>query len=349
MNNKKGLLLLNLGTPDSPEPKDVGRYLREFLMDKWVIDIAYVWRWILVQILIVPRRKFAASRAYKTIWGPKGSPLAYHLEDLKNAVKATLPEFHVASAMRYGNPSIQRAFEQFEQAGVSEIVVFALYPQYAESTSRSSQEECLRLAKKMGLQAKLKFFPAFYDHPEFIKSYAEILRPQIAEAKAAALQAAVEMPHLLMSFHGLPERHMKAIDRSGGNHCLQGPDCCDTIVEANRDCYRAQSYATARALARELKITDGAWSVSFQSRLGRTPWIRPYTDIRLTQMPNEGIKSVAVTCPSFAADCLETVEEIGDRGRHEFMNAGGITYSRLECPNASAPWVEAVAKMVRSF
>lgn len=342
MSVQRGLVLLNLGTPDSPEPKDVGRYLREFLMDKWVIDIPYILRWILVQILIVPRRKFAASRAYKTIWGPKGSPLASHLEDLKIAVKAKLPEFHVTSAMRYGNPSIQRALMELDQAGVSEIVVFALYPQYAESTSRSSEEECLRIAKKMKLRAPLKFYPAFYDHPEFIRSYAEILRPQMPASEPDKL-------HLLMSFHGLPERHMKAVDRSGGNHCLQTPDCCAKIVDANRDCYRAQSYATARALAQELQLPNGAWSVSFQSRLGSTPWIKPYTDERMVEMPKEGIRALAVTCPSFAADCLETVEEIGDRGREEFLHSGGTSFTRLECPNSSRPWVDAVVKMVRAF
>jgi ferrochelatase len=336
--NQRGLLLLNLGTPDAPEPKAVGRYLKQFLMDKWVVDIAKPLRWFLVHVLIVPRRKFASALAYQLVWSKRGSPLRMHLEDLKNALVPRLPDYQIATGMRYGNPSIESGLRSLQATGVEEIVVFALYPQYAESSSRSSREECERVAAVIGLKAKLIFYPAFYDDAEFINAYADILRPKLEKQNP---------DHILFSFHGLPERHVKRVDRSPTGHCLKSPDCCAAMNDANRDCYRAQSYATARALGRALNLPTSKWSVSFQSRLGRTPWIQPFTDFVLVEMPAKGIKSLAVACPSFAADCLETLEEIGMRGAEEFKKAGGIEFQALECPNAHPRWVEAVERMIR--
>ena len=335
-----GVLLLNLGTPDSPEPHDVGRYLKQFLMDKWVIDIPWLLRWILVHILIVPKRKYASSEAYKQIWTSQGSPLLVNLESLAVKLRPLLAGIEVETAMRYGRPSIDAGLTRLKAKNVSEVIVFALYPQYAESSTRSSIEECRRAAKKIGLSAELRFYPAFYDHPEFIAAYADILRPKIEAEKP---------DHVLFSFHGLPERHIKRTDRSGGQHCLKQSNCCDQIVDANRDCYRAQSYATARALGRMLKLSPEKWSVSFQSRLGRTPWIRPYTDFVLVELPPKGVKSLAVACPSFAADCLETLEEIAIRGATEFKAAGGEYMHVLDCPNADERWAKAVSNMITEF
>ena len=245
---KTGVLLLNLGTPDAPEPEAVGRYLKQFLMDKWVIDIPKLFRWILVYLLIVPKRKFRAAESYKQIWTSEGSPLLVNLKGLHRALVPKLPEFDVEIAMRYGNPSVENGLRSLAQRGVEDILVFPLYPQYAESSTRSSQEECRRVAKLLGLKGKLRFVPAFYDHPEFIKAYAEVLGPRLRGRSA---------DHVLFSFHGLPERHIRRTDHSKGQHCLVKANCCDQITEANRDCYRAQSYATARALGKSIGLESG--------------------------------------------------------------------------------------------
>lgn len=341
---KKGILLLNLGTPDTPEPKDVGRYLKEFLMDKWVVDIPAVLRWFLVHVMIVPKRQYASSEAYRTIWTERGSPLLFHLQDLAKGVRERLAatsgddSFVVSIAMRYGKPSIETGLRELLMQGVDEIVILPLYPQYAESSTRSSIEMCREVAEKIDLKIPLRFVPAFYEHSEFIESYVEVVRESIKETK---------VDHWLMSFHGLPERHVKRTDRSGGRHCLAKGDCCARITEVNRDCYRAQCYATARALAARMGLRSDQYTVSFQSRLGRTPWIRPFTDEVLTELPRQGHKRLAVICPAFAADCLETLEEIKERGAADFKKSGGEFYQAIPCLNSHPRWVEAVTNLVR--
>lgn len=334
---KQGLLLVNLGTPDAPEPTAVGRYLIQFLMDRWVIDIPWLFRWIFVHLLIVPKRKHASAEAYKLIWTSRGSPLLFYLKDLEMKVQALLPSLTVSSAMRYGKPSIETGLARFKDE--DEIVVFPLYPQYAESSTRSSREECERVAADLRRQGRLKpevrlvFVKDYFEHPAFIDAFAEVIAPVLSETKP---------DHLLMSFHGLPERHVK---RVGPGHCLESKSCCDTITPANRDCYRAQSYATARALARKLQLHTDAYSVSFQSRLGRTPWIQPFTDVKLAEFPKAGTKTLAVVCPSFATDCLETIEEIGLRGAETFKAAGGDEYVAIPCLNARESWAEALVRI----
>jgi ferrochelatase len=338
---KTGLLLLNLGTPDSPEPEAVGRYLRQFLMDARVVDIPWLLRWFFVNVLIVPKRKHASSELYKTIWTDRGSPLLVHLRDLAKKVETRLSgEFEVAIGMRYGNPSIRSGLETLAAKGVDEILVFALYPQYAESSSLSSQEECERVADELNLKAKIKFHPAFYDHLLFIRPYSEVIREHWIKEKPE---------HLLMSFHGLPERHMVHTDRSGGKHCFVKPDCCAEIVEANRDCYRAQCYATARSLAVASALAPSEYSVSFQSRLGRAEWIKPYTEPMLRKLAEQGIKRLVVACPAFVADCLETLEEITVRGNEVFLAHGGEKLTLIPCLNSRDTWADSVAALVRDF
>ena len=330
---KRGLLLVNLGTPDAPEPKAVGRYLKQFLMDKWVIDIPWLFRWIFVHILIVPKRKHNSANAYQKIWTQRGSPILYYLNDLEQRVQALVPSVKVASAMRYGNPSISSGLERLREC--DEILVFPLYPQYAESSTRSSEEEIRKFAPRVAPKSKLTFVKDYFEHPAFIASFAEVIAP-ILEAE--------KPDHLLMSFHGLPERH---VQRVGGEHCFASGPCCDAITPSNRDCYRAQSYATARALALKLGLHSKQYSVSFQSRLGRTPWIKPFTDVRLEEMPKQGTRSLAVVCPSFTTDCLETIEEIGMRGDETFRQAGGEKYIAIPCLNARESWAEAVVQIAR--
>ncbi len=333
-----GLLLLNLGTPDEPTTGAVRRYLRQFLSDPRVLDINPVGRALLLNVVILPTRPSKSAHAYRVIWNERGSPLLYHSRDLAEAVAARLGDgWKVALGMRYGNPSIAAAHAELRAAGVDRIVVLPLFPQYASSSTGSALEETLRIAGAELTVLPIDVVPAFYDDPGFVDAF-------VAVGRAALVDFAAD--HVLMSFHGLPERHMKNGDPTGG-HCLRADDCCATIVAANRHCYRAQSYATARSLAAGLALPDGGWSVSFQSRLGRTPWIKPYTDHVIDELARAGKKRVAVMCPAFVADCLETLEEIGLRARDDFRAAGGKELALVPSLNATPTWVDCVVDLAR--
>ena len=259
-----------------------------------------------------------------------------HGLDLAAAVRARLgADWAVELGMRYQRPSIASALEKLRAAGADSVVVFPLYPQYSSSSTGSSAEEVFRVVSRAWVTPSLAFVEPFYDDAGFIDAFA---------AQGAPVIAAQRPDHVLMSFHGLPERHMRKADATGA-HCLASVGCCDRIVAANRHCYRAQCFATARALAARLQLADGTWSVSFQSRLGRTPWIRPYTDVVLPELAAAGKKRVAVFCPAFVADCLETLEEIGIRARRDFTAAGGESLTLVPSLNASPRWVEAVAAL----
>ncbi len=333
-----GLLLCNLGTPDQPTPTAVRRYLREFLSDPRVLDISSVGRWLLLNGIILPLRSSKSAAAYRKIWTERGSPLRWHSDDLVTAVRAKLgPEWVVELGMRYQNPSIASALERLCVAGVDRVVVFPLYPQLAASSTGSTVAEVMRLAALRWSPPILSLVGAFYDDPAFLDAFA---------AQGAPLVKS-EMPDCtLFSFHGLPERHIRKSDASG-SHCLASKDCCLSMGSARRDCYRAQCFATARALAARLGLEVGAWRVSFQSRLGRTPWIEPYTDVVLRQLAAEGKKRLLVFCPAFVADCLETLEEIGIRGREQFLAAGGEALILVPSLNSSAAWADAVAALAR--
>jgi len=335
---KTGLLLLNLGTPDDPSPEAVGRYLREFLMDPRVIDLPWPMRWFLVNGLIVPRRRHDSSELYRSIWTPRGSPLLVHLRDLADKMRPRL-ESHceVAIAMRYGQPSIKSAFERFQKLGLEEIKIVPLYPQYAESTTLSSQEECGRVAREIGLAARLSFVEPFYRHPGFIRPMA---------IKVREVWQKLEPQHLVMSFHGLPERHVKRTDRGGGRHCLVKDDCSHEMGDANRDCYRAQCFATAKELAIAAGIAPDEYTVCFQSRLGRAKWIGPATDETIVALGKRGVKRIAVVCPSFVSDCLETLEEIGVRGAETFHDSGGVEFSRIDCVNSDDAWIDGLIEVI---
>jgi len=333
-----GILLCNLGTPDAPTTRAVRRYLRQFLSDPRVIDINPVGRWLLLNLIILPLRPRKSAEAYRKIWTDRGSPLLLHGEALLAAVRARLPEGWVAElAMRYGRPTIASALDRLHASGVDRVVVLPLYPQLADSTTLSTLEEVRRLAGRRWGTDALVAVRAFYDHPDFIEAFANV---------GAPLLAAQRPDHVLMSFHGLPERHLRKADFAGA-HCLVTTDCCARIVEANRDCYRAQCFATARALAGRLGLDAEAFSVSFQSRLGRTQWIRPYTDARIAELATQGKKRLLVFCPAFVADCLETLEEIGIRAKEQFLSAGGERLTLVPSLNASPAWADAVVAIVR--
>jgi len=335
---RTGVLLVNLGTPDSTRTADVRRYLREFLGDSRVLDMHPIARRLLLEGVILPLRPRRSAAAYRKIWSEEGSPLLVWGRSLSEAVAGTLgPGFEVALGMRYGSPSIHSALASLRDAAVEEIVVLPLFPQYSSAATGSA------LAEVFAQLAALRDIPAvhaiasFFDHPAFVSAFAETSREQLAGFGA---------DHVLFSFHGLPESQIRASDPTH-KHCLTDERCCDALGAANRSCYRAQCFATTRALAAALELEAERYCVAFQSRLGRRPWIRPHTDARLPELAAQGAKRLAVICPSFVADCLETLEEIGIRAAEQWRELGGEELLLVTSLNAEPAWVEAVATMVR--
>lgn len=338
-----GVLLINLGTPDAPTPEAVGSYLREFLMDGFVIDVPKPLRWFLVNVMIVPRRKEQSARAYQKVQLPEGSPLLVYTRELaeKLAVRLAADDdrYAVEYSMRYGNPSIAASLNKLRSLDVSRIIVMPLYPQYAESSFETAVVETRRRAQELGYADRLSFFSPFYDRPEFIAAFAR----RIAED---CDQQSPE--HIVFSFHSLPERHLKRLDATR-EHCLVKSTCCDGISSVNKNCYRAQCIFTARAIAAQLGLKEDSYTVSFQSRLGRAKWLGPTTVDVLRDLARRGVKRIAVSCPSFVADCLETVEEMGIRGRETFIDAGGEDLRLIPSLNSDPLWVETVADWIVNF
>ena len=334
--SRAGILLINLGTPDSPGVGDVRRYLREFLSDPRVIDISAPARWALVNLLILPLRPRRAAKQYASVWLDEGSPLLVHGRALEASLADALgADFSVELAMRYGNPSIRAGLLALCAAGVERIVGIPLFPQYSDAATGSAlaklEEEHARIAGAPPLTT----LQSFYDDPGYIDAEREVAAPLLAEFAP---------DHVLMSFHGLPERQVKRTDASGA-HCLASESCCDAIGSDNRGCYRAHCYATARGIARALGLRDAIHSVAFQSRLGRTPWIRPYTDEVLPGLAGRGVRRLAVMCPAFVADCLETVEEIAVRARAQWQAVGGETLLLVPSLNATPRFTQTVASL----
>jgi ferrochelatase len=334
----KGLLLINLGTPDAPTVPAVRRYLRQFLSDPLVIDIPWIFRMLLLYFIILPFRPAKSAEAYQQVWTKEGSPLLVYGQALTKAVAERLgSDWAVRLGMRYGNPSIGEALKSLVADGVTQLVVLPLYPQWASSSTESSVQEFKRLVATVAPELETTILGDFFTLDGFIDAQAD----QVTELMGEQVP---ESTHVVYSFHGLPERHILA-ENAGQNHCLAKPDCCAQVGSMNRRCYRAQCFATARALSARLNLTDDQWSVGFQSRLGRAQWIEPDTVPLLENLAASGCSDVLVLCPSFVADCLETLEEMDIRGKEVFQDAGGKTFSRALTVNTHPKWVEAVAKM----
>lgn len=314
------------------------RYLREFLSDPLVLDMPAPARFALLHLVILPFRPRRSAEAYRKVWLPEGSPLLVHGRALRDALAGTLGDAYVVElAMRYASPSIAGALARLRSADVARIVALPLFPQYSTAATGSAIE---RIEREIDLEPgtpPVDFLPPFYAAPHFIHAFTEVARPEL-EAFAP--------DYVLLSYHGLPERQVKASDRSGV-HCLASDGCCDAIVDANRGCYRAHCFATTRALAAALELSPHRYGTSFQSRLGRTPWIRPYTDHVLPELARAGHRRLAVLCPAFVADCLETLEEIAIRARDQWRELGGEDLRLVPSLNATPAWVDAVAAWVR--
>ncbi len=327
----KGLLLLNLGSPDSPSRSDVKKYLDQFLMDKYVIDIPLLPRFLLVRGVITPFRAGKSAHAYRKIWTANGSPLTNFTRQFAQGVKESMPPgYDVRWAMRYGNPSIKSVVKDWK---VDELLIVPLYPQYAESSSRTAFEEALKYASDVA--PRVRVLKDFFVQREFVDTQAAQIAKEIPD---------FDPDHVLLSFHGLPEHHLSKIHNE---HCRFNGTCCAAVTENNRYCYRAQAFATALALGEKLPFAKDKISVSFQSRLGRRPWIKPYTDLVINELAARGVKRVLVSCPSFVADCLETLEEVEIRLKEQFLGKGGKALKLVPALNAEPEWIDRFCAMIQ--
>ncbi|HVX49340.1 MAG TPA: ferrochelatase [Chitinophagaceae bacterium] len=334
----QGVILANLGSPDSTELKDVKKYLREFLMDERVIDLPYLRRSLLVKGIIVPFRTPKSAEAYKSIWQKDGSPLIIISRQLQRAVQQKL-NIPVGLAMRYGNPSAKAAYDEMLAANpdLKEVIILPLYPHYAMSSFETAVEYMKEIHTRYNYPFTLKVIPPFYNDERYLAALADSIKPHLAK----------NYDHILFSYHGVPARHIMKSDITGC-HCLKVNNCCNVPSPAHAVCYRHQVFETTRLVTEKLGIPREKYSLSFQSRLGKG-WLEPFTDKRLEEMPKEGIKNLLILCPAFVSDCLETLEEIAMRGKETFMEAGGESYEMIPCLNTNALWVDAVVDLVKHY
>ncbi|MAU70999.1 MAG: ferrochelatase [Pseudozobellia sp.] len=334
----KGVLLVNLGSPDSPTPKDVKPYLDEFLMDERVIDVNKVWRNILVRGIILQTRPKKSAEAYSKIWWEEGSPLIVISERFAEKLKKQT-KMPVALGMRYGSMTIKKAMDELYQQGVDEVLLVPLYPHYAMSSFETVVVKVMEVKKEFFPNVKLTTLPAFYKNPDYIK----VLSASIADSLKD-----FEYDHILFSYHGIPERHVKKSDPTK-YHCKIDGSCCFTNSVAHNTCYRHQVYDTTELVKAELNLPEEKVSSSFQSRLAGDPWLKPYTDYEFERFPKEGKKRLAVITPAFVADCLETLEEIAMEGKNQFLEAGGTDYKHIPCLNDDDAWVSLMAQWANNW
>lgn len=335
---KKGILLVNLGSPDSPEPKDVKRYLGEFLMDERVIDVPLWVRTLLVKGIILNTRPKASAKAYKKIWWKEGSPLIVLSESLKSKVADKI-DFPVALAMRYGSMTIEEGIEELVAKGVEHVFMIPLYPQYAMATT----ETILVLAEEIRAlkypDIKLESLSAFYNQSIYIDALSESISNSLVGKN---------YEHLLFSYHGVPERHIRKSDVTK-SHCKIDGSCCVTASKAHQFCYRHQCLEVTRLVGEKLGLKPGTYSSSFQSRLGFDPWLQPYTDRTIERLGKEGVKNMAIVTPAFVSDCLETLEEIAMEGEEIFHEVGGDNFTTIPCLNTNDKWVDVLVHWINNW
>jgi ferrochelatase len=333
----KGVLLVNLGSPDSPSVSDVRRYLAEFLMDPRVLDVNWLLRFCIVYFGILPSRPKQTANAYQIIWTPAGSPLVVTSRNVHASLQKSI-SIPIELAMRYQNPSIPHAVRELAEKGVNELLLIPLFPHYAMSSYESAVERVKKAAAALAPKMQIKVQPPFYADSDYIG----------ALVSSAGKFLAKGFDHLLFSFHGIPERHLRRSDPTGC-HCLAAASCCETPSPAHATCYRAQCFRTVAEFVKAAGIPANKYSVSFQSRLGRDPWLKPYTDYEIPRLAKQGVKRMLVICPAFVSDCLETIEEIGLRARKDFLEAGGAEFDLIPCLNEHPLWINALQKMVDGF
>src|SRR5947207_2906609 len=336
---KRGIILMNLGSPDSTEVKDVRRYLKEFLMDERVIDYPYLFRLLLVKGIIVPFRAAKSAEAYSSIWTNQGSPLVVLTRQLQQSVQSRLAE-PVEIAMRYGHPTPTAAYQALvtKNPGMEEVILVPLYPHYAMSSYETAVEYMKEIHKKNNYSFRLVTIKPFYNNRAYIQALAESIKPYLQH----------DFDKLLFSYHGVPERHIIKGDVTG-NHCLKQADCCEIASAAHQYCYRHQCIRTTTLVTDSLGLPKQKYQLSFQSRLGRDKWLTPYTAQRLGELPKEGVKKILVACPALVSDCLETLEEIAQQGREIFLHAGGESFTMIPCLNTQTLWVKTITKWITEY
>lgn len=334
----KGVLLVNLGSPQSTDPKDVKKYLGEFLMDERVIDVPYAARALLVKGIILNTRPKQSAKAYSKIWWEEGSPLIVLTERLQKKVQAHT-DVPVEIAMRYGTPSIMEGLQKLHDQGIDEVMLLPLYPQHAMATTETILVLAEELRAKHFPDMKITEVPAFYHREEYIKVLSESIGEHLKE---------LDYEHLLFSYHGVPERHIRKSDITK-IHCKIDGSCCSAGSKAHEFCYRHQCYETTRNVGKYLNLRPGTFSTSFQSRLGFDPWLQPYTDRTIERMGKEGFKKMAIVTPAFVSDCLETLEEIAMEGEEIFHEAGGKEFTTIPCLNDRDDWAAVIAGWIKDW
>ncbi len=333
---KAAICLLNIGSPNSPSVKDVKAYLSKFLMDPQVIDLPFVVRYPLVNWLIVPFRAKMSASLYQSIWTPEGSPLRVHMENLAKKLELTLGNKAIVRiAMQYGKPTLKETLKEFSAQGVTRILFAPMYPQHAKATTESSLRHVVKhLQSEQESHIERSYFlPPFFDHPIFLEAMVTRLKPFLEEKP---------WDQVMFSFHGLPKQMVK----ESSPLCYEVPNCCELSVQCRERCYRAQCYETAHQIARRCHLPAERYFISFQSRLGRSEWIRPYTDEVIVEMAKKGVKRILAVCPSFVADCLETLEEIAIRNRETFLEAGGHDLFLVPALNDHPSWVSGLSQIL---
>ncbi|NQX85364.1 MAG: ferrochelatase [Flavobacteriaceae bacterium] len=335
----KGALLVNLGSPDSTSPKDVKKYLNEFLMDERVVDLPYLFRAILVKGIILNTRPKQSAKAYKKIWWEEGSPLIVLSERLRDKVadRSTIP---VGLAMRYGKPSLESGIRALVDNGVTEIFLLPLYPQFAMATTETIVVLANEIIAEKFPKVKLVDFPKFYRDSSYIEVLSQSIKTYLDKDKPDLL---------LFSYHGVPERHIRKSDPTKSHKMKVVGSCCENNPLAQETCYRFQCYETTRLVAEALDLKEGSYSTSFQSRLGVDPWLQPYTDQTISALPDKGVKRLSVVTPAFVSDCLETLEEIGMEAKEDFIENGGEWFSTIPCLNDRDDWAQVIANWINNW
>lgn len=335
---KKGVLLINLGTPDSPSVKDVRKYLREFLMDEYVIDLPYLSRWFLVNLIIAPLRGPKSAEIYQQLWTDKGSPLLYYGYKVQELLQKKIgDETPVYLGMRYQNPSINSVLKQIKKDGITDLKVIPLYPQYASSSTKTCIEKVKTELKKINYSPNIDFVENFVQNEKFIEAFAE---------NGNKYWKTGEYQKVVFSYHGIPERHILKDSDSG--YCQLSETCCAKYHSKNRLCYRVQCYETSRLLAEKMNLKKMDYEIVFQSRLAsraKDPWLKPYADLVIADLPKKGIKNVLCFSPSFIADCLETTIEVGVEFKEIFEENGGEKWQLVESLNESPTWIDALEQL----
>jgi ferrochelatase len=334
----KGVLLVNLGSPESPTAKDVKPYLDEFLMDKYVIDVPFLLRALLVRGIILQTRPKKSAAAYAKIWWEEGSPLIVISKRMHKKVQSQV-DIPVALSMRYGTMTIQKGLQELKDKGVTEVMLMPLYPQHAMASTTTIVVLAEELRQKFFPEMTFTNIPAFYNKPDYIQALANSIKSHLDT---------FDYDHLLFSYHGVPKRHIRKTDITK-SHCKIDGSCCNTPSPAHEFCYRHQCYETTKQVVKLLGIPEGKYSQTFQSRLAGDKWLTPYTDVEVNKMPDQGIKKLAVVTPAFVSDCLETLEEIAMEAKHEFIEHGGTDFMAIPCMNDGDEWCGVVANWIKEF